>query len=355
MKIKLAILDENPIFLERISTALGNRYADKLEIYSFTDLDVALGKLEECKINVFICSDSFEINVNRLPKRCGFAYFVESPGIESVRGQSAICKFQKGELIYKEVLSIYAEKVSNFAEFKLDSNSGTAVITFTSASGGVGCSTIAAACAIAFAKQGFKTLYLNMEQCGDSNCVFSAPGQFDFSDVIYALKSKKSNLNLKLESTVKQDPSGVFFYDPCKVALDMAEINSDEIRSLLNNLTLSDTYQYIIIDTNFRIDKSFVEYLKLSTKVIFVCDGLEVSNIKLRRAYDALAIYEKQLEIPLLSKLSLIYNKFSNKMSCSSNIENLNVIGGVQRFENASYKQIVDKLSTLDLVKRIVG
>lgn len=355
MKIKLAILDENPVFLERIATALGNKYADKLEIYSFTDVEVALKKLEECKINVFICSDSFEIDIGRLPKRCGFAYFVESKGIESVRGQSAIYKFQKGELIYKEVLSIYSEKTSEFTEFKLDNNSGTAVITFTSASGGVGCSAVAAACAIALAKQGNKTLYLNMEQCGDSNCIFSAPGQFDFSDVIYAIKSKKTNLTLKLESSVKQDPSGVYFYDPCKVALDMTDLNSEDVRSLLNNLTLSGDYQYIIVDTEFRIDKTFIQYLSRSAKVIFVSDGSEVSNIKLNRAFEALTIYSKQQEIPLLTNLSLIYNKFSNKTSVMSNIENLNVIGGAQRFENASYKQIVDKLSSLDFIKKIIS
>lgn len=354
MKIKLAILDKNYNYLTRIASVLSNKFADKLEIYSFTDENVAMDTLGELKIDVLLSSDSFEIDTNKLTSKCGFAYFVESPGIESLNGQRAICKFQKGELIYKEVLSIYSENVANKTGFRLDSNSSSSVLTFASASGGVGSSTIAAACSIALAKRGKNVLYLNMEQCGNANSIFNAPGQFDFSDVIYAVKSKKSNLGLKLESTVKQDSTGVCFYDPCDVALDMTEITSEDIRSLLTQLTLSGTYQYIVIDTSFRFDKAFVEYTKISSNVILVTDGSEISNMKLRRAYDALAIYEQQQDIPIIPKLSLMYNKFSNKTGIPTDIENLNVIGGAQRFEHATYSEIVHQLSSLNFVEKLI-
>lgn len=37
MKIKLAILDKDTAYLQRIVSVFNNKYADKLEIYSFTD------------------------------------------------------------------------------------------------------------------------------------------------------------------------------------------------------------------------------------------------------------------------------------------------------------------------------
>ena len=353
MKIKLAILDTDQSYLSRISSVLGTKFAEKLEIYSFTDEKMTLEVLTQSKFDVLIASDNFDIDTSKIPKRCGFAYFVDSPGIESVREQRAICKFQKGELIYKEVLGLYSENVADITSISIENNNSR-VITFTGASGGTGISAVAAACAIYLAKRGKNVLYLNMELCGSANAIFSAPGQFDFSDVIYAVKSKKSNLSLKLESTVKQDATGVFFYDPCRIALDMTEITNEDIRTLINHLGLVGTYHYILIDTGFRFDKVFIEFMKLSSRIVLVSDGSEISDMKLSRAYAALATYEQQQDIHLLSKLALVYNKFSNKTGIACEIEGINILGGAPRLEHATYSQVVDMLLNKEFLEKIV-
>ena len=46
MKIKLALLDSDQNYLNRIVTAFNIKYADKLEIYSFTKLESAMAALE---------------------------------------------------------------------------------------------------------------------------------------------------------------------------------------------------------------------------------------------------------------------------------------------------------------------
>ena len=102
---------------------------------------------------------------------------------------------------------------------------GSKVITFSSPCGGTGTSSVAAACAVNFAKKGKKVLYFNLEPFGSSDNFFNAEGQFDMSDIIYALKSAKANLALKLESCVKQDSTGVYFFSATKVALDMQELH----------------------------------------------------------------------------------------------------------------------------------
>ena len=144
MKIKLAILEKDSVYLSRIVSVFGSKYADKFEIYSFTDQAVALSNLNGAKIDVLIASDSFEIDVAKLPARCGFAYLVDSIDIDTVNDQRAICKFQKADLIYKQIISVYSEKASSITGFKMNSDEGK-VIVFCSPSGGVGCSTAAAA------------------------------------------------------------------------------------------------------------------------------------------------------------------------------------------------------------------
>ncbi len=352
MKIKLAILEKDKSYLNKIVSVFGTKYSEKFEVYSFTNPDVALQTLNNVKIDVFIASDSFEIDTTKLPSRCAFAYFVDSVDIDMFNNQQAICKFQKADLIYKQLLSIYSEKAGNITGLKI-SDEDCRVIAFGSPSGGTGSSTMAAACALHFARQGKKTLYLNLEKFGSSDIFFSAEGQFDMSDIIFVLKSKKANLSMKLESCVKHDKRGVYFYSQTQIALDMLELGTDEILRLISELQLTGFYDYIIIDSNFDISKSSLDiYRKVHTLVI-VGDGSETSNMKIFRAYNAIAVKEQGEESPITNRMALVYNKFSNKISkVLDNIE-IKIIGGAPRYEHATNEQIIEQLSALSIFEKI--
>lgn len=352
MKIKLAILEKDASYLNRFINVFSTKYAEKMEIYSFTDKEVALNALSENRIDVFIASDVFEIDAAALPKKCSFAYFVDSPDVESVDEQRAICKFQKIDLIYKQILSLYAEKASNISDFKIGDET-TRVIAFASPSGGVGCSTVAAACALHFATQGKKVLYLNVERFGSADRFFAAEGQFDMSDVIFAIKSKKSNLSLKLESCVKVDPRGVHFYSETKNAMDMLELKNEECVQLISELKISGTYEYIILDVDFMVGKDMMALYHQCNCVIWVGDGSAISNGKLVRAYQVLATMEAKSDTPLTSKMRLIYNKFSNKTSVVVEGIELKNIAGVPRFEHASTQQVITHLAAMDMYDKI--
>ena len=153
MKIKIAILEKDQSYLTRIVSVFSTKYADKFEIYSFTDLQVAMSYLDEAKIDVFVANDAFDIDVTQLPKRCGFAYFVDVADIEMEREQHAICEFQKAELIYKQILSIYSEKAGSISGLKLGDDSAK-ILVFASPSGGAGSSVMAASSAVHFVAQG---------------------------------------------------------------------------------------------------------------------------------------------------------------------------------------------------------
>lgn len=353
MKIKLAILEEDKSYLSRIVTAFHTKYSDKLEIYSFTDAEVALATLEQSKIDVLIASDVFDIDVSCIPKRCGFAYLVDSQEIGSVREQMAICKFQKADLIYKQILSLYSEVISNISGLKLNVDE-CKVVVFTSASGGTGSSTMAAACAVNYAKKGRKVLYLNLEEFGSADVFFDGAGQFDMSDIIYALKSRKTNLMLKLESCVKQDNSGVYFFSQPKVALDLLELDTGEILFLLSQLEMTGNFEYILIDMGFGLDKEHLQIYEKAHAIVLVGDGSEISNRKMLRAVQSLTTLEQNMDVSITNRMSLIYNKFSNKTG--KVLENFEIknVGGAQRFEHASVKQVVEQLAAMDIFEQIM-
>ena len=353
MKIKLAILEKDQSYLNRIVSVFGTKYADNFQIYSFTDMDVAFSTLETAKIEVMVASDAFEIDVSKLPKRCAFAYFVDAPDVEMLNGQRTICKFQKADLIYKQILSIYSENAGNMSGLKFGDDSSK-IIFFQPVSGGVGASSMAAACAMHFAAKGKKTLYLNLERFGSANVFFNAEGQFDMSDIIFALKSKKTNIAMKLESCVKQAENGVFFYSQSKIALDMMELNSEDIMRLISELQLIGSYDYIIVDADFSIEREELKIYRKAHTVVWVGDGSELSNNKLLRAFNALNTLEQNAESPIPNRMVLIYNKFSNKTGKILSEIDIKNIGGAPRFEHATSDQVLEQLSAKDMFDAIM-
>ena len=354
MKIKLAILENDQSYLNRIVVAFSTKYSDKFQIYSFTNPEMAFSVLESEKIDVLIASDSFDVDVSLLPKRCAFAYFVDAKDVDTHNDQTAISKFQKADMIYKQILSLYSENAGNANGLRMHDN-GCEIIAFTSPSGGVGTSTMAAACARHFAAKGKRTMYLSFEPFGSSDVFFSGEGQFNMSDIIFALKSKKANLTMKLESCVKQDASGVFFFSQTNVALDMLELKTEEKIRLIEEIKITDSYDCIVVDIGFGLSKDFTDIYKLAHGIVFVGDGSECSNMKIFRAFNALRTMEEGAEETIANRIVLLYNKFSNKTSKALTDVDIRNIGGAPRYEHATIAQVLEHLSQLSEFDKIEG
>ena len=353
MKIKLAILEDDLSYLNKIVSVFSMKYADKLEVYSFTDKNIVLSVLKKEKMNVLIASENIEIDVEKIPKWCAFAYFVNSTDIDSVNGQKAICKFQKAELIYREILGLYSENAENTSTLKfLDDK--CQVIMFSSPSGGVGNSTMAVACAIRCAGQGKKVLYLNLEKLGTADAFLSAEGTSSMSDVLFALKSKKSKLAFKLESCVKEDKRGVYFFSQSKFALDMTELNNEDWMQLINELKVTGFYEYIIVDMDFGLDQEYLKLYEQVNKVVWVNEGSNITNGKTYRAFQAFKMIEQEKGMSVVEKIMFVYNKFSNK-SCKVIDEELGVesIGGAPRYLKVSNDQLIEQLSNMEMFDRL--
>lgn len=353
MKIKLAILEKDQIYLNRFVSYFEEKYADQIQIHSFTDMDVAISDLGSEKIDVMIANDAFEVDMKRIPKRCGVAYFVDSWGVETKNDQLAICKFQKAELIYKQILSVYSENANNISGFNFGDDSSK-IIFFQPVSGGVGASSMAAACAMHFAAKEKKTLYLNFERFGSSDSFFAADGQFDMYNVIYALKKKNNNLAMKLESYVKHASNGVFFYSSPQSACHMMEFSFEDALRLISELKITGSYDYIIVDMDFSIEPKALELYRKAHAVVWVGDGSAISNHKFTRAFNALSAVEANADSPIMNRIVMLYNKYSNKISKKITNIDVNEIGGVPRFEHATSEQVLANLCKMDMFDKIM-
>ena len=344
MKIKLAILENDSTYLLRVVTMFNSKYAEELEIYSFTDTDAAMMCLEEKKIDVFLASHNVAVNFNKIPKRCGFAYLVESLDINMIDNHKAICKFQKGELIYKQILSIYSEHIPNVSSGVNSQNGAMKTIVFTSPCGGVGTSTVAAACAISLAKSGYRVLYLNTEIYGNADMYFTCDGQFDFSDVIYAVKSNKTNRTLKLQSTVKQDPCGV-------IPLDMMEMHTEDYTILQNELKTLGCYDYVIMDMQFPSSYNDFEWFGNCNSIVMVTDDTDSSQSKIDKAVRGIQVIDDQSDYPIQHRIWLLKNKIMQNIPRQSD---LRVLGSFPMYQNVSVAQMAKQLSLSNVFEQLL-
>lgn len=312
MVIKVAMLSENANYIKRMASNFNNLFSDKLEMYLFTNQEHAMEALLTKKIDVFLSDGNYEIDQQKIPKKCGFAYLADTPDIDTIRGVRTVCKFQKAELIYKEILDIYSENVSEVIGFKTDGNRAR-VILFTAAAGGMGCSTAAAVCAGALAAKGKRVLYLPLSTFERSEEWFHAEGTADFGSVLYALKSKKANFALKIESCVRKDETGVSFFQASPSALDMMEFSDEEMKSLMEVLELNGEFDYLILDTPFALTSRVFDIMRESYCTIFVTNGSKTANHKTKRALEAIHILDEQKEDLMMSKVRLLYNGLEEK------------------------------------------
>ena len=351
MKIKLAMLESDAAYLRRVVPMFNSKYAEEIEIYSFTEVGAAIECLEEKKIDVFLASDAFRIDFAQVPKRCGFAYLVENLDITMIDGRKAICKFQKGELIYKQILSIYSEHVPYISGVQNNQNGAMKTIAFCSPCGGVGTSTAAAACAIALSNAGQRVLYLNAEIYGDADMFFFCDGQFDFSDVIYAVKSNKTNRAMKLQSTVKQDQTGVYYYSSVKVPLDIMEMNSNDYLTLQNELKALGCYDYVVMDIEFPKTQGAYKFFEQCNAIVLVGDGTETSDAKINKAIRGIQILDGQSEFAMQPRMWLLKNKVSTN---DSQQNELRALGSFPVYQTVSPAQMAKQLSLSNIFGQLM-
>ncbi|MDR0919430.1 MAG: AAA family ATPase [Oscillospiraceae bacterium] len=355
--IKLAIVDKDEKYLDRI----GNfflKYSSNITIFTFTDMEVAVKKLETGHIDFFLVNDKIEINdeiLKDINENIVFCYLMEESDYATYKNKPAIFKYQKLEFIYKRIIDICASVLPESSSSIKSFDTNTSTVVFVSPAGGVGVSSLAVAFAKKNASMGKQVLYVNLEQTGSTDDFFEFSSEVDMNlrNVILAIKNKKEKLQYKLQSQVETDKTNVSFYRTPEVALDIKELKTDEIELLVSTLKSMDKYDMVIIDINFYFTPSVFAVFKSVDKIIFISDGQKISNTKLLRAYDAIEKFEdgENLSFSVLPKISLLYNKFG-KSSREADTR-LNMIGHIKRFESPNYHDIINAISDSSVLDKI--
>ncbi len=315
MQIQLVIGEQDKRYLNNLLNFFEKNYMDKLEIFSFSRPEMLKEYFSQRKADILLVDEQFGIRPGEVSGYGKAAYLCEDAAGGEKDGIRCIGKYKKPNLIYKDILDLYAESGS---VKRIRPSSGTSgnLVLVTSMSGGNGASTFAAALAKKYSSRGKKTLYLNLETSGSSSDFFSGPGNYRFEDVIFALKSQRADVRLKMESSVRVDKSGVYFFEPCSTAMYMLELTKEDCVRILEAAGTSG-YENVVVDMGFQLSREFMDIMARMDRIILVEDGGETSNTKFQRTVQALAVLESQTGQNVTSIMSVVYNRFSSSKSSS--------------------------------------
>lgn len=340
MTIKVALLEKDTRFLDRLTAIFSKNYSDKLEIYPFSDPEVAISSLPFIQPDVLLADESLRIPDDVLPKDCALAYFVSAVGADKVDGHRAICKFQRAELIYKQIVGILSDK-ANGAH-----GSETKFVTFTSPVGGVGVSTAAAAFALRLASQGHSVLYLDLDAYSCPSLSFRAEGEYTFADVLHTLVHKDKNLTELLVHATRKDPRGVSYFCEADASCVYPPLDAEAVARLLRELRIIAAFDYIVVDIPFSMLLQQEDLWERSSALVLLTDGTEQAQRKLARGYFTLL---HKAESGLSAELFLLSNKCSAFVTKLPALSELRELGQIPFLSETDTRKKLSSMAELSL------
>ena len=352
MRIKLAIMDSDAKYVKKFTTYCASNYADKLEIYAFSNQSSFENFLKQGRIDVLLASEDLLQDGYEKPAGMQYAYLSESLDIEKIKGVTAICKYQKPDDIYKEVLRLFAE-IETSATYKF-SGSFCPVITFLPGSEDSGAVMVALGCAGYLASSGKNVLFLDLRENAYVRDLLEDGNGGSLSDVLYAIKSKKPNLSLKLESLKQENSRGIKYYQPFTTTLDQKDMRAEELAQLINVESAAENMDYIVTVIDSNISDVRNEMMDRASEIVYVASGNEAASEELNRRLLELKLIDERDSTRLCAKTKIIYSNCGSKSKISAADDNFQIAGYINKYSAADRKQIVNEISGLPVFEKLL-
>lgn len=352
-RIKVAILEFSENYLNRLVNALNNKYQNRMDIYSFTTKELLDEFMNREKLDAILIDEKIRKEELKL-SGCPFAYLVDAEEICNLDGVKAISRYQKVEGIFKSILDLVSDRRMNDEEVIIHQKSNSKMITFLSGGSGSGNSTIAAAYCLTLKDIGHRVLYLNLDPFGISSVFYNSEGSQCLSDLIIAIKNKRGNFSIKLESAAKLDASGVYFLDETTSPMDLMELSPNEFSQLIEEIISCNLYDYIVADGNL-INPNFLQALmKRSYRTILVSKGSWISNSKLTKLIHLMNSISDRDKLDLNGRIHVLYNQFSTGSSRRLEADEVpGCLGEIPKYNCHSSKDLARFLSNGDELRKL--
>lgn len=353
MKIKVAICTTDIPYSERLTNYFQTHYYDKFAWNIFTEESYLLTYLSTNDTDIVLIGREMESIIDKLPGgndgEKTWAYLVEDIDDEMPSDIHQIKKYSRADKIYRDLLEVYSHKTNIHYKNAALVNNKTEIYAFVSAAGGTGTSTIASAVAENYAK--FENvLYINFETIGASHLVFSGNEEKGFDEVIFALKSRRKALALKIASSVSRDKNGVYFFKESRNVLDIMDLTQDDLKELLMVIQEMREYDKIILDVGNGLGEKEIASMIYAGRIVAVMEDSTISEEKLEKYMATLQVIEMQRKVDICTKMIVFYNKIFKQTQLPEQKCQVRVAGGFPKIENGTYDAVVERLAGMEII-----
>ncbi len=323
MNIKIAILDSDINYLERLSGVL--QQYDELSVSVFTKKETLEQAMEQNSFQIVLFHpDVSESQINFLSGVMPIGLCDDETKNRKLYPQiPVIQKYQRISNIYKELLKCYAEYADdNGMEFLQGSAKTIAVY---SPVGGSGKTTIALAIARKLRAMNKRVFFLSAEQFNSTSLHF--PVQEEGITRLIETLNGTNNFQLTLKGILKENETGILYVEGFQRLVDYEDVSHVEIENVISKIRQCDVCDYLIIDTGSSLDEITKTVLESVDKIVLVQRNGENAEEKIK-------LFDTQVWVNEQKERMFAIKNFAEQNKKGYELPGLPVIGVVHNYGN---------------------
>lgn len=106
MQIRVAILDQDQNYQNRVLVALREKFSKKLQVFPCNSTEDVLSVIEAHEVKVFAINKMINYDISQIPEECAIVYLSELKSVKEEDGTPVVCKYQKVKNIAGELYNI---------------------------------------------------------------------------------------------------------------------------------------------------------------------------------------------------------------------------------------------------------
>lgn len=316
-RLNLVICDIDEAYTESIVNFLMTNHSQRFQVSSFTKKNLLEGFLNQNskKIDVLLICPEFygdDLSKNNITS---IVLLASGNMVENIPDVGVIKKYQHGDKLVGDLINIISDK-SEVISLNSVGTKKTKVVAVYSPIGGVGKTTISMCLSKQCAKVGLQVFYLNIEALQSTSFFFNCKGEQNISSILFYIKEKSKNLQLKIEGSRHIDSdTNVHYFCPPDSMFDIQEVESDEIKKLVSELKDMAQYDIVFVDMSSELNNRNLALLEVCDEIILAFPQDAVSGVKAELFEKELEIIRDRKKIDVSDKITIVLNKYSSHMA----------------------------------------
>lgn len=280
MILRIAIVDENRDYISRMLNTLGEY--ENLTLSVFTEQAALEQALLYQKFDVLLFNpDIYDGHMDGEKKFVPVVLLDEERGIQAqFQDYRKIRKYQRISKIYQQILEVYAEVCGDTGA--VTGQAKTKVIAFYSPCGGAGKTTMALCAAAKYAVQGYRCLYLSLEDVASESCFLPQTGDKGISEIAASL-GENINFTMKIQSLLQTRQDNLFYLNHFGSPNDVYELSVEEVKEMVQLFGNTGLFDVVVLDMMSVLDAKALAVFELADSIALIERGDEISNIKVGR------------------------------------------------------------------------